>query len=182
MLFLARLWRVSLICVFCLGLALPALAANKILMSIDGAKQGNFKGQGSDKAGDQWTEIIAFDAQAQSPRDASTGQASGKRKHQAVKVTMETGALSPKIQRAMQTNEGLRSVVFEFFRPGPKGQQELYETIHLADALITNIHTSSAANDAKGGRPREEIIIEYEKIQTSRAQGNPSAKDSWQTK
>lgn len=166
MLFYAQLRRVWWISIWCLALASSSFGANKSLMSIDGARQGPFAGQGTDKPGNTWSEIIAFDYRPRAERDASTGRASGRAQPTPIQVTLETGPVSRKIQQAAATNEELRSVVFEFYRTGTTDQREYTKTIRLAHAHIVNIRKIGIR--LRKDPQSEEIIIDYEKFETIR--------------
>jgi type VI secretion system secreted protein Hcp len=85
--------------------------ANQSYMTIAGTKQGKFKGQSQSG---KFTPILSFDMSMQSPRDAATGQASGKRQHKPIAVLVPWTTACPQLFTAMMTNESLESVVFEF--------------------------------------------------------------------
>lgn len=146
-----------------LGLATPALAATNIFMSIS-STQGSSKGDEKSPYGSQWIPVLQFNQSVVSPRDNATGQASGKRQHETIKVVKVVDASSPQLQRAAVTREHLKEVVFEFYRPNGKGTERdkagLYQTIRLTDAIITI---------QKNG-PTEEISFNYEKIEITYAQ------------
>lgn len=170
--------------VLCLVAAAPASAAVDIYMSITGAKQGSIKGEGKAPGPGQWLKVISVtEPGSASSGDAATGMATGKRQHETIRVVKEVGGSSPQLQRALATGEVLKEVVFEFYRPTGKGQNELYETIRLNDALISSIQRRAEAN-ASHGAPQEEITFEYEKIQISHNQGKNSTtpeklNDTW---
>jgi type VI secretion system secreted protein Hcp len=67
--------------------------STKVYLTIRGVKQGTFKG-GSPHH-DDWIEVLSFTYSVESPRDASTGQASGKRQYSPIKIVKEWGAGSP---------------------------------------------------------------------------------------
>src|SRR5580658_5519479 len=102
-----------------------------------GTKQGQFKGE-STKANrkDKWSEVLAFGYSVQSPRDAATGQAVGKRQHKPIVITKEWGAASPQIYQALTTNEVFTSVDFEFTKSDGAGKETVYHTITLTNAQI----------------------------------------------
>lgn len=170
--------------VLCLIVAAPASAAVDIYMSVTGAKQGPIKGEGKAPGPGQWLKVISVtEPGSASSRDAATGQTSGRRRHETIRVIKEVGASSPQLQRALATGEVLKEVVFEFYRPTGKGQNELCETIRLDDALISSIQRRSEAN-ASHSAPQEEITFEFEKIQISHNEGKNSTtpeklNDSW---
>ena len=175
MIFLARLSRVLFISVFCLGLVVPAAAADTIYMNITSSKQGPIKGEGKAPHPGEWMPLISVSETATSPRDAATGQASGKRQHEPIKVVKEIGASSPQLQRALTSGELLKEVVIEFYRPNGIGPAELCETIRLTDAMITSIQNRGAVTAGKGSRPTDEISFAYEKIEITYTKGKTAS-------
>jgi type VI secretion system secreted protein Hcp len=99
-------------------MALVAQGAAGFSMTIEGTRQGVFPGaKGGAIAG------LRFSYAAMSPRDAASGQASGKRQHSPIVVTKMVGAASPQIFQALTTNEVLKSVVF----PAQRGREWLHD-------------------------------------------------------
>jgi type VI secretion system secreted protein Hcp len=64
-------------------------------VKIQGTKQGAFKGGSPDPKWIGWSEVYGYDFLVQSPRDPATGQASGKRQHQPVKIIKRWDGSSP---------------------------------------------------------------------------------------
>jgi type VI secretion system secreted protein Hcp len=170
-------WQVALTLVLCLMLfTSPAYAAVDAYMQIEGSKQGQFKGEAKRKGSDKWIPVLSFSETVESPRDAATGQASGKRQHKPIKITKEVGAASPQLLRALNTGEVLRSVVIEFVRPDPKGREEVYRTVRLENALVGGIQ-----KNGKTERETEQISLTYQKIEVTNANGkNPGVRRSAQ--
>jgi type VI secretion system secreted protein Hcp len=170
MVLVTRLWRTSLVSFLCVVLAAPVYAATNIYMSITGGKPGQFAGDSKSPHGSQWIPIVQINESVAAPRDSATGQASGKRQHEPIKVVKEIDASSPQLRKAVTTGEHLKEVVFQFYRSGAQGKDELYETIRLSDAIITGIENRGSGNAGRGERPTEEISFEYEKIEFTYAQ------------
>lgn len=154
----------------CTAFAWPASAATRAYMKIEGARQGQFKGVGVRQGSSQWIPVTAVEFPVQSPRDAASGQATGKRQHKPIKITMESGAASPQLQEALARNERLKEVVIEFVRLDPRGKEQVYQTITLTEAIVSGIQRSHEAA-GKSGREREEISFTYEKIQETYSHG-----------
>ncbi len=74
--------------------AIPAAAAYEAYVVVQGLKQGQHKGEVLQHAAGR-QPALEFTYAAQSPRDAATGQASGKRQYKPVTIVKEWGALSP---------------------------------------------------------------------------------------
>src|SRR5438132_559214 len=100
-------------------------------LTIDGVKQGRFKGDSTDKRHAGEIMGLAFDYDVQSPRDAATGQPTGRRIHKPLVITKRIDAASPQIYQALATNEVLRSVQLDFVRTTAEGVEETLYTIKL---------------------------------------------------
>jgi type VI secretion system secreted protein Hcp len=165
-------------------------------ISIEGQKQGKFKGESGRAApGVQGTESghglgrdkivgVRFLAESSSPRDVATGQASGKRTHKPITITKEWGAASPQLFQALVTNESLKSVLFEFVRTNAKGEQEIYHTIKLTNAAVSNIKSYldliDKTGDAYDAHELEDVSFVFQKIEMEDKDGKTQAVDSWQ--
>jgi type VI secretion system secreted protein Hcp len=179
--FTGRLCGVATGAVLWLAVAsLPASAAVNAYMKIDGAKQGEFKGGGTRKDSKQWIPVIAVSHAVESPRDAASGRASGKREHASIKITKEWDAASPQFQRALTENEALRQVVIEFVRTGPQGKEQVYQTVTLTNALVTHIQKIGASHAGRANNmEQEEIELTFQKIEVN-SNGKTSVKDDWE--
>ena len=159
-------------------------------VSIEGTKQGKFKGE---SPRDKWKEkfpALSYSHQIQSPRDIATGQASGKRQHGPITVTKEWGASSPQIFQALVTNEVLKSVLFEFIHTTPDGSEEVYQTVKLTNATVCSVQyltgTGESAESAKttaayDTHELEQVSFTYQKIEMEHLPGKTSASDDWHT-
>jgi type VI secretion system secreted protein Hcp len=173
--------RLAIAAALCLAFSWPAHAVSDAYMKIEGAKQGQFKGEGTRQGSTQWIPVNAVNHSVQSPRDAASGLSSGKRQHQFLKVTKEWGAASPQLQKALEGNEQLKQVVIEFVRPGPQGKEEVYETMTLTDAVVAGIQIVHGTAD-KNTKQSEVISFSYEKIQMTHGQAQKTAQDDWTNK
>ena len=157
---------------FCL--ASPALGGEKYYVKIEGTKQGEFKGN-VQRMSSRWIEIASFSQAAESPRDAATGQASGRRKHEPIVITKQAGASSPQIWQALHTNELLKDVLFQFVRTTAEGKEQVYHTIKLTNATIASV-------ERIGGNSKNEeerIKLTYQNIEVMGGQGGVTSKDNW---
>lgn len=66
--------------------------AYEFYVSIEGSKQGKFKGESAREAHKGKIGAIGFSHEVASPRDVATGQASGKRQHMPITFVKEWGA------------------------------------------------------------------------------------------
>jgi type VI secretion system secreted protein Hcp len=163
---------VALVLVFCLTLvAGSAQAAHEVYMTINGTKPGTFTSQR--------IPCLKFSYEPTSSRDSATGQASGKRRHEEIVVTKEWGPASPALFRAMNTNEVLREVKFEFVRPTPGKGDQVYKTLRLSNATVASIRRFAD----KGTRELEEVTFAFdrEKLEPGGADGQPVPLERWMT-
>jgi type VI secretion system secreted protein Hcp len=164
--------------VLCLiGGANSAQAAVAAYLKIEGTKQGSFKGETAGMHAGS-IPVVEFNYQPQSPRDAATGQASGKRMHETLRIMKEVDAASPQLMKAMTSNEVLKDVLIEFVHPGPGGKEEMYKTMHLMDAMISAVHRTGGTGAGKAGE-REEITFTFQKIEMTSRDGKKMASDDW---
>jgi type VI secretion system secreted protein Hcp len=154
-----------------LGLAAPAIAANNVFMSVIGTR-GPMQGDAKSPHGSEWMPVLEFDESVIAPRDAATGQATGKRQHQPVKIVKQVDAASPQLQKAATTGEHLKEVVFQLYRNN-SGKEELYETVRLTDAIVSSFQNRGGST-AHSGHPTEEISFEYAKIEITYTQQKPT--------
>jgi type VI secretion system Hcp family effector len=141
--------------VLCLILAVPAFAADQILMKIQGGIQG--------------IPVLQCSETPQSPRQGAGTP------HE-LNITKEVGTASAQLQTALVTKEMLKEVVFEFFRPNPKGDgsYQLIYTIKLTNAKIAGIRQiAGAVTGATHERSKklEEISFTCQKMELSTASG-----------
>jgi type VI secretion system secreted protein Hcp len=165
----------ALAAAFCLTLlGSQAYGAEKYYLQIEGVKQGPFKG-GVERKGRSWIEVAAFSVGLISPRDAATGQASGKRQHKPISITKEVDESSPQLFQAATTNEVLKNVVIQSVRVDPRGKEQIYQTITLKNAHIPQIQKIGG----KGKREEERFDLIFQEIQVTDIQGKVTATDDW---
>jgi type VI secretion system secreted protein Hcp len=138
------------------------MMAYEAYLAIKGERQGQIRGQSG-----KWIPLVSFNLEVTSPRDASTGQASGKRQHKPITVGVSWGNWSPQIFSALTANEALTLVKLDI--RGSKSD----DWLRLKNAAITNLQMSS-----KGGSAVQEITFEYETIEMGKGK-QTTAKDSW---
>jgi type VI secretion system secreted protein Hcp len=154
-------------------------------ISIEGARQGVFKGEAVAKEGTGAGKIpgVRFLSEIVSPRDAATGQASGKRVHKPILFTKEWGASSPPLFQACVTNELLKTVLFEFIRTNENGEDAVHFRVRLTNASISSIKSYLDLTDASGdpydARELEDVELSFRKIELEDVDGKTSAADDW---
>ena len=156
--------------------AATASAAYEFYVTIEGVKQGKFKGDGKAKAHPGTIACLAFAYEVKSPRDASTGMATGRRQHEPIVITKRWDSASPQLFQALVSNESLKSVLLEFVRTRPDGQEEVYYTITLQDAMVVGIKQYT---DAAGGRELEDVSFSFQRIFVEDKVGKAASMDAW---
>jgi type VI secretion system secreted protein Hcp len=158
--------------------------AYEFYVSIEGTKQGKFKGESAREVHREKIAGIGFSHEVTSARDAASGQASGKRQHTPITFVKEWGAASPQIFQALTTNEVLKTVLFEFIATDESGQEEVVDTISLTNAAVTRMrrHLDVDVAHPTAGRdlnPLDEVSLTYTKIEIENKRGKTMAADEW---
>ncbi|HKA11260.1 MAG TPA: type VI secretion system tube protein TssD [Candidatus Dormibacteraeota bacterium] len=148
-------------------------------VSIQGAKQGKFKGEGA-HAHKNVIPAHSFSYEVISPRDVATGQATGKRQHSPVTISKEWGAASPQLFQAAVTNEPLQSVLFEFPVTDARGVEVVHHTIKLTNASVASYKMYTAEHATSGHTfELEDVSFTFQKIQIEDLAGKTAAADDW---
>jgi len=162
--------------------------AYEFYVSIEGTKQGKFKGESPREIWKDKIPGLSYSHQIQSPRDLATGQASGKRQHGPITITKEWGASTPQSFQALVTNEVLTSVLFEFIHTTPDGSEEVYHTVKLTNATVSSVnYTTGQGESAESAKTAsaydthelELVSFTYQRIETENLPGKTSAVDDW---
>lgn len=162
--------------------------AYEFYVTIEGTKQGKFKGESPREKHTAKIAGLSYSHEIKSPRDVATGQASGKRQHGAIVFSKEWGPSSPQLFQALVTNEVLKSVLFEFFHTTPEGMEEVYHTIKLTNATVSNIKYTTGKGESAGSAKTtttfdthelEEVSLTYQKIEVESKTGKTMATDDW---
>jgi type VI secretion system secreted protein Hcp len=156
--------------------------AYEFYVTIEGTKQGKFKGESTRTAHKDKISGLGFGYEVLSPRDQATGQASGKRQHRPVKITKEWGAASPQIFQALVNNEVLKKVLFEFVRTTAEGKEEVHYTITLVNATISQLVQSisdTRHDSAIDKHELEDVSFTFQRIEIESKLGKTSAVDDW---
>ena len=153
-------------------------------VKIKGSKQGQFKSETVAKAaGAGAIPVLRFSSTAQAPRDAATGQASGKRQWQPIRITKEWGAASPQLLNAMLTNEVLANVVFEFWRADQTGKEQLHYRITLQNATVSSINSffdrTTPTSTPFAGHELEDVEFAFQSIQVEDVADKTTAADNF---
>ena len=161
----------------------PVVAvAGPIYVTVEGVNQGVFRGEALAEQHQDKLVAISYNHKVLSPRDAATGQASGKRQHSPVVIEKAIGAASPQLMQALISNETLPSVVFEF-----QGKDSVEYTVELSNATVGRIVQSTDQGADTGGTTSQTGVFEkvsffYEKITFESTVGQTVTQDAWTSK
>jgi type VI secretion system secreted protein Hcp len=155
--------------------------AFEFYVTIEASKQGKLQGESPrDRKGDKLTGL-AFHYSVGSPRDTASGMAMGKRIHQPVSFVKEWGAASPQLFTALTTNEPLKTVLFEFVRTNDSGEEYVFHTIKLLNAVINEIEQYVDLDSTRGqsgaSGPLEKVTMSFQRIELENIDGKTSATD-----
>ena len=167
-----------------------ANAAHNIIVSAKGQKQGNFKGESARQAYQDKMEASAFVLEITSPRDAASGQASGRRQFKPLQITKQIGAASPQFLQALATNEVLPTVTLDFLKTNQNGEEYVYYTIKLTNATVASVRqytpggggggAAGAKHTGAADAPQmEDISFSFQKIEIENKDGHTIFVDDW---
>ena len=126
-------------------------AGEKFIMQIEGSKLFNSLTK---------IQCISVKQGIASPRDAASGQASGKRMHKPFVITKEFDKASPMLAKIVASGELLPAVNLVFAGDlNGDGREDLYK-VTLHDVMISAISSSSG-----GDRPTESLSLNFTKIE-----------------
>lgn len=166
--------------------ATPMLAQGPVsfYVTIQGQKQGSFKGQSSSPSHQGQIQGLQFAVTATSPHNMTTGMASGKTQYSTVTLTKQWDASSPQIFQAAIGNEVLTSVEFDFVRAGANGQDDVFQTVRLTNATITSVKdfvrdAESSSGSSQSSEALEDVAFTFQKIQIVNNDGKTTMSDDW---
>ena len=156
--------------------------AYEFYMTVNGTKQGTFKGESLRERHEGKISCLAFHYNVKSPRDSASGQASGKRTHQPVSFVKTWGPATPQFLQALSTNEVLKSVLFEFLRTNPNGEEYVFHTVQLTNATVSEIDQyvgDDTQDQSHAAHELERISLTFQKIEIENKDGKTMALDDW---
>ena len=163
--------------------------AYQFYVTIQGAKQGQFKGNGGGvrkaREGAKGGKIagVRFLLEATSPRDLATGHASGKRQYKPIQITKEWDASSPQLFQALIQNEVLKTVLFEFVKTNEQGNEFVYHTVKLTNATVSELRSYLDLTDTTGdsfdAHELEDVSFTFQKIEIENKEAKTAAADDW---
>jgi type VI secretion system secreted protein Hcp len=164
------------------------MALNAYLSDVKAEKQGNIKGGVIQKGREGWIEVIESSHSIVSPRDAASGQATGKRAHKPMRLRFYYDQSVPMWYSALTYNESIKSLTLRYFSPNKLGSQggagvetETY-TIVLTNAFVSQIdfHMPNNKNpDLMKYENTVSVELVYQKIEGTWKLGNKVWQDDW---
>jgi len=160
-------------------------------LTLSGANQGDMSAgaMSADSVGtmsksdhENEIQIQAFKLEITVPKDPQSGQPTGRRIHKGVSFTKVLDKSSPMIMQAVATGEQIKKAIFKFYRTSSSGQQELYYTIELQEALVTDVspwfpNSLEPANGPIGHM--EDVSMSYKMITETHEVAGTSGADDW---
>lgn len=133
--------------------------------------------------------LIAVDHGVVSPRDAATGQATGRRQHLPITVTKATDQTSPFFWHLVARNEPITTAAFFFFgsQPGLSGRETLLYRLTITRAFVSKVEfvgrTDPAATEENNRFVSvEKISLVYDSIKWDWFSPQASAEDVFNSK
>jgi type VI secretion system secreted protein Hcp len=156
--------------------------ASNAYLKLKGQKQGQIKGSATERGREDSIVVIAVTHEVSSPRDAASGQASGKRMHKPFIITKELDRSSPQLYAALVNNENLLEWTLQFFRPDRTGAEKQNYTVKLTNASIASIQfvmPNTKDSELAKLTEYEQVGFTYEKIEWTWVDGGVTAVDTW---
>ncbi len=138
------------------ALSAPSFAAAEFFLKITGAVQGEFKGE--NRAGQ--IPIFGYSFHVDVPIDAATGQPTGKRQYQPVKITKSLDLASPQILHALTSSEVLTTVVIQAFNTTKDGKVSSAYTITLTNAHVVGLEQTGASDE----KQTEQVTLTFQTV------------------
>lgn len=151
-------------------------------LTLEGVMQGTIDGS-CDQIGREGTILCqAFEHEISIPRDPQSGQPTGLRVHNPMKITKVYDKASPKLYMALCSGERMKVFQLKWYRINPAGTEEHYFTIDLEDAIVVSAHpnTPNCLDPHYGSYGHmEDIAFTYRKITWTWEPDGISAEDDW---
>ena len=153
-------------------------------LRLTGDIQGEINGSVTQAGREDSIMVIAFNHEVESPRNATSGLATGKRQHKPLIITKEIDKSTPLLMNALTNNENLSEVILQFWRPSRSGKEFQFYTIELTNARIVDIHQEMLNNkypENMQHAEREHISFVYQKITWTYEDGGITSTDDWES-
>jgi len=122
--------------------------------------------------------VLEFSCEVKSPRDLATGQASGKRQYQPLRVLIPWDQPTVQLFQALVRNENVASVLIEILQLDKEGREVATGTIELGQVRVVSVRQfTSLPGSAHEVVPQTEVAFVFQKITIS--QGQVTETDDW---
>lgn len=157
-------------------------------LKLKGQKQGIIKGSAVQKGKEGKIIVIAVSHEVTSPRDAASGQATGRRIHKPFVITKEIDKSTPLLYNALISNENITEFTLDFYTDKKIGTaigvgvETQHYSVRLTNAKIADIKFFMLNNknpEFVKFAEYEEVAFVYEKIEWFWKDGNIAAVDDW---
>jgi type VI secretion system secreted protein Hcp len=151
-------------------------------VTIKGKQQGQFKGESARAKTEGKIIGTWLSTNINVPRDGAIGAgAAGRRRHEPLVFRKDVGASTPQILQALCRNEKLELVLFEFLCTDPNGNEQVYFTIRMEDAVVCGHRfVTDEADDRKQNRLlSEEVSLTCRYIAWESKTGQTKTTDDW---
>lgn len=152
-------------------------------LRLKGQRSGEIKGSVTQRGREGKIMVIAVSHSVVSPREAGSGQATGRRMHKPLVITKELDKSSPLLYKAFADNELLTEFELQFWQPSATGTEKQHYTIRLTNAQIAAIDFRMLNNkhpDLASYAEYEEVAFTYQKITWTWNDGGITADDVWE--
>ena len=141
------------------------------------------EGDSTAKGHETEIEVLSWSHTVKSPRDAASGQASGKRTHHPVTFVKEWGASTPQFYHRLSTNMTIDRCVLSFVDPDDDGDGVLdtYMTVTMTGVQVSEVASAKGDTRMADERHLDEyatVSLVYQKIVWS--SGGITAEDDWE--
>ena len=150
-------------------------------VNIEGSTGNKWKGECLRQKKESSIPGFYFGSSVVSPRDAASGQPTGKRRHDPVILRKKVGAATPLFSKALTTNEVLKSVVFEFVRTDEKGTELVFFLVTLKGATVSTqkLYLPEVSGDNHHLELSEEIAFTFQSIEWNHKEAKTMHTDDW---
>lgn len=141
--------------------------ANTSYLTLTAAKQGDIKGDCTQESFKDSILVYGMDHDVHIPRDTHTGLATGQRVHGPFTITKHKDQASPKLFQALASGEKITKWEIKMTAIGTSGNQYVYFTVQLEDAIVVSIREYTPLTFLKDNEPyhdMEEVMFSYGKI------------------
>jgi type VI secretion system secreted protein Hcp len=155
----------------------------RIFLSLTGARQGTIEGGVMEPGHEGTIEVLSYEHEIVSPRDAASGLPTGKRQHKPITLTIQIDKASPLLYNALVNNENISEWELQFWKPASDGTMQQFYTIELRNANIADIQKTRLVPpiDPEKLHEVEHVSFVYQKIIWTWVDGGITAEDDWES-